>query len=56
MAEGDIDKAEELSDRLAAREVSGLLTKALRKHIVLCRKCHNQNSTEDGFWGIFPVS
>ncbi|NXD64910.1 F204A protein, partial [Eolophus roseicapillus] len=29
VAEGDIDKAEELSDRLAAREVSGLLTKAL---------------------------
>lgn len=32
MAEGDIDKAEELSDRLATREVSELLTKALRKH------------------------
>lgn len=30
MAEGDIDKAEELSDRLATREVSGLL-KAFRK-------------------------
>ncbi|KFP58482.1 Protein FAM204A, partial [Cariama cristata] len=29
VAEGDIDKAEELSDRLAIREVSGLLTKAL---------------------------
>lgn len=29
MAEGDIDKAEELSDRLATREVSGLL-KAFR--------------------------
>ncbi|NXS58269.1 F204A protein, partial [Brachypteracias leptosomus] len=29
VAEGDIDKAEELSDRLATREVSGLLTKAL---------------------------
>ncbi|NWH66265.1 F204A protein, partial [Geococcyx californianus] len=29
VAEGDIDKAEELSDRLAMREVSGLLTKAL---------------------------
>lgn len=27
MAEGDIAKAEELSDRLAIREVSGLLTK-----------------------------
>uniref|UniRef100_A0A8C0FJ75 Family with sequence similarity 204 member A n=1 Tax=Bubo bubo TaxID=30461 RepID=A0A8C0FJ75_BUBBB len=35
VAEGDIDKAEELSDRLAIREVSGLLTKALRKHLVL---------------------
>lgn len=30
MAEGDIDKAEELSDRLAIREVSGPRTKALR--------------------------
>ncbi|NWU91240.1 F204A protein, partial [Upupa epops] len=29
LAEGDIDKAEELSDRLATREVSGLLTEAL---------------------------
>ncbi|NWI30829.1 F204A protein, partial [Sula dactylatra] len=29
VAEGDVDKAEELSDRLAIREVSGLLTKAL---------------------------
>ncbi|KFP41598.1 Protein FAM204A, partial [Chlamydotis macqueenii] len=29
VAEGDIDKAEELSDRLATREVSGLFTKAL---------------------------
>ncbi|KFO04182.1 Protein FAM204A, partial [Balearica regulorum gibbericeps] len=29
VAEGDIDKAEELSDRLATREVSELLTKAL---------------------------
>ncbi|NXC22196.1 F204A protein, partial [Corythaeola cristata] len=29
VAEGDIDKAEELSDRLAIREVSGLLTKTL---------------------------
>ncbi|NXK04828.1 F204A protein, partial [Herpetotheres cachinnans] len=29
VAEGDIDKAEELSDRLAIREVSGLLTEAL---------------------------
>lgn len=29
MAEGDIAKAEELSDRLAIREVSGLLTKTL---------------------------
>ncbi|NXG81196.1 F204A protein, partial [Baryphthengus martii] len=29
VAEGDIDKAEELSDRLATREVSGQLTKAL---------------------------
>ncbi|NXI54071.1 F204A protein, partial [Chloroceryle aenea] len=29
VAEGDIDKAEELSDRLATREVSGLLAKAL---------------------------
>ncbi|NXT18683.1 F204A protein, partial [Syrrhaptes paradoxus] len=29
VAEGDIDKAVELSDRLAIREVSGLLTKAL---------------------------
>ncbi|NWQ88682.1 F204A protein, partial [Burhinus bistriatus] len=29
VAEGDIDKAEELSDRLAIREVSGLLTKTV---------------------------
>lgn len=30
MAEGDIAKAEELSDRLAIREVSGLVTKTLK--------------------------
>lgn len=35
MAEGDIDKAEELSDRLAIREVSGLLPKAFRKKSIL---------------------
>lgn len=35
MAEGDIAKAEELSDRLAIREVSGLLTKTLRDPLVL---------------------
>lgn len=35
MAEGDITKAEELSDRLAIREVSGLLTKTLRGRLVL---------------------
>lgn len=46
MAEGDIDKAEELSDRLATREVSGLLTEALRKRLLLYvftpqKKSHN---------------
>lgn len=35
MAEGDIAKAEELSDRLAIREVSGLLMKTLRGILVL---------------------
>lgn len=35
MAEGDIDKAEELSDRLATREVSGLLKAFRKKKIVL---------------------
>lgn len=35
MAEGDIAKAEELSDRLATREVSVLLTETLRGHLVL---------------------
>uniref|UniRef100_A0A8C0FH65 Family with sequence similarity 204 member A n=1 Tax=Bubo bubo TaxID=30461 RepID=A0A8C0FH65_BUBBB len=54
VAEGDIDKAEELSDRLAIREVSGLLTKALRKHLVLnifpCASDLSLNSFPNKAW------
>lgn len=58
MAEGDIDKAEELSDRLAIREVSGLLTKALRKHLVLyiCTKSVITKIALKIVWDIFPIS
>jgi len=58
VAEGDIDKAEELSDRLAIREVSGLLRKALRKHLVLyiCRKSVLTKTVLKIAWGIFSLA
>lgn len=56
MAEGDIAKAEELSDRLAIREVSGLLTKTLSLVLHIWTKNVMGKTLIEDYCSFFPVS